>query len=403
MEWLARCTCNGVAAGFDFLLPAPLELKTRDPLDEPHPELAGKREAESLRRRVKKPASQMSATSSSVPEAARTFDRRLLKESARVIRRNASASLIDIGDGIGLVEFHTKANAINDEIAEMLEIAVQEGTGHFGALVIGNLAEHFSAGANLEQLLADSTEGNWRDAERYTRRLQNANLRLKCGSLPVVAAPAGDALGGGCEICLHSAHVRVSAGTRMGLVEARIGLIPAGGGTKELTLRALARWSGSGAADPMPFLKDAFDLMMSGTVSVSGEEALRKFLSPADSICADESARLTSAKQIALGLISVQHKNQIPKTAIRILGWAGMDYFQNAIEKLRSNGTFTEHDALIARHVARVLCGGEQAAGTTTEQHLLDLERESFLFLLGHHKTRERIHHMLKRNERLQN
>ncbi len=153
----------------------------------------------------------------------------------------------------------------------------------------------------------------------------------------------------------------------------------------------------------MPFLKNAFDLMMSGTVSVSGEDALRKFLSPADSICADESARLTSAKQIALGLISVQHKNQIPKTAIRILGWAGMDYFQNAIEKLRSNGTFTEHDALIARHIARVLCGGEQAAGTTTEQHLLDLERESFLFLLGHHKTRERIHHMLKRNERLQN
>jgi 3-hydroxyacyl-CoA dehydrogenase len=345
----------------------------------------------------------MSMTDSSARRAPRTLDRRLLKESGKVIRENASASLIDIGDGIGLVEFHTKANAIDDQIIEMLEIAVQEGAEHFGALVIGNFAEHFSAGANLEQLLTDSTEGNWRDAERFTRSLQNANLRLKYGSLPVVAVPAGDTLGGGCEICLHSTHVRVSGKTRMGLVEARVGLIPAGGGTKELTLRALARCSGSGAADPMPFLKNAFDLMMSGTVAVSGEEALRKFLSPADSFCADESARLTSAKQIALGLITVQHKNQIPKTAIRIAGWAGMDYFQNAIEKLRSNGTFTEHDALIARHIARVLCGGEQAPGTTTEQHLLDLERESFLFLLGHHKTRERIHYMLKRNERLQN
>src|ERR1700737_4014321 len=112
MDWLARCTCNGVAAGFDFLLPVPLELKTRDPLDEPHPKLAVKREAESLRRRVEKPASELSETNSSVHEGPRTLDRRLLKESGKVIRENASASLIDIGDGIGLVEFHTKANAI---------------------------------------------------------------------------------------------------------------------------------------------------------------------------------------------------------------------------------------------------------------------------------------------------
>src|SRR5258708_16889946 len=153
----------------------------------------------------------MSATSSSVPEAARTFDRRLLKESSRVIRKNASASLIDIGDGIGLVEFHTKANAINDEIAEMLEIAVQEGAGYFGALVIGNLAEHFSAGANLEQLLADSTEGNWRDAQRFTQRLQNATLCLKCGSLPVVAAPAPYALAAGPANSPPSPHSPASA------------------------------------------------------------------------------------------------------------------------------------------------------------------------------------------------
>src|SRR5258708_25506319 len=123
-----------------------------------------------------------------------------------VIRRKASASLIDIGDGIGLVEFHTKANVINDEIAEMLEIAVQEGAGYFGALVIGNLADHFSAGANLEQLLADSTDGNWRDAERFTQRLPNTNLCLKCGSLPVVAAPAGYARGARVAVLPTSTH-----------------------------------------------------------------------------------------------------------------------------------------------------------------------------------------------------
>jgi 3-hydroxyacyl-CoA dehydrogenase len=326
-----------------------------------------------------------------------------LKRKGNTFRGNAGASIIDIGDRIGLLEFHTKANAISDEIVEMLFIAGQEATKKFDALVIGNRGRHFSAGANLSFLLELARGGDWSRTDQIFRRLQDANMLLKYGPIPVVAAAFSNALGGGAEIVLHSDKVVAAVDLHLGLVEAGVGLIPAGGGTKELRLRAMDHFGNNGNGNLIDAIQEVFKMISSGKVSTDGEEAKRFFLLPTDQVTDSSQPPIELAKQVALDMVKAGYKGPEPMTAIPMPGRTGISIFRNRIDYMLHAKEITEHDAVIARHIANILCGGDVASGTAGEQHFLDLEREAFISLLGTPKTQERIEYLLKNNKRLHN
>ncbi len=325
------------------------------------------------------------------------------KAAGAVRKKNAGASLVDLGDGCGLVEFHTKMNALGTDTFSMLQAAVKEGREHFDALVVGNQGENFTVGANLMLALLAVQEEEWDELELSIRQFQNANMALKYAELPVVVAPFGLTLGGGCEISLHGARVRASAETYMGLVEVGVGLVPAGGGTKEMALRAHDRCASVEGAEPLPFIKRAFDTIAFAKVSTSGAEAQRMFLTPADSLSANPDRLIHEAKQVALGLARAGYRPGRPRTDVPVLGRSGIAAFRAGIYNARRGEQISEHDALIATKVATILCGGDRAGGVASEQHFLDLEREAFLSLLGTPKTRDRIQHMLKEGKPLRN
>jgi 3-hydroxyacyl-CoA dehydrogenase len=310
---------------------------------------------------------------------------------------------VDLGDGCALVEFHSKMNALGADAIGMLQTAVNEARASFDALVIGNQGENFSVGANLMLVLLAVQEEEWDELDLMLRRFQGANMALKYADLPVVVAPFGLTLGGGCEISLHGARVRASAETYMGLVEAGVGLVPAGGGTKELALRALDRCAGVDGADPSPFVKRAFETIAFAKVTTSGAEALRLFLTPADSLSRNPDRLIHDAKQMALGLARAGYRPGRPRTDVPALGRTPLAAFKAGIYNALRGGHISDHDALVATKVATILCGGDREAGTISEQGLLDLEREAFLSLLGTRKTQERIQHMLKEGKPLRN
>jgi 3-hydroxyacyl-CoA dehydrogenase len=318
-------------------------------------------------------------------------------------KKNPGASLVELGDGCALVEFHSKLNALGSDAIGMLGAAVKEARAHFDALVIGNQGEHFSAGANLMLILLGAQEEEWDELDLIVRQFQAANMGLKYAEVPVVAAPFGLTLGGGCEVSLHCDRVRASAETYMGLVELGVGVVPAGGGTKELALRALDRAAGVEGADPFPFLRRAFDLIAFARVSTSGTEAQRMFLTPADSLSPNPDRLIADAKQVALGLARAGYRPGRPRTDIPALGRPALATFKMMIHNGRRSGHVGEHDALLATRVATILCGGDRSPGVASEQDFLDLEREAFLSLLGTQKTRERIQHMLKHGRPLRN
>ncbi|HET7290974.1 MAG TPA: 3-hydroxyacyl-CoA dehydrogenase NAD-binding domain-containing protein [Vicinamibacteria bacterium] len=326
-----------------------------------------------------------------------------LKAQGAVKRKNAGASLVDLGDGCGLVEFHSKMNALGNDTFAMLQTAVKEGRAHFDALVVGNQGENFTVGANLMLVLLAVQEEEWDELEFGIRQFQNANMALKYAELPVVAAPFGLTLGGGCEIALHTARVCLAAETYMGLVEAGVGLVPAGGGTKEMALRATDRARGIEGADPFPFLRRAFELIALAKVAESGHQARRDFLAPADLVCMNSARLIDDAKQLALGLARAGWRAGRPRTDVPVLGRSALAAFKAGIHNMLRGGFISEHDALVGTKVAQVLCGGDREAGVASEQHFLDLEREAFLSLLGTPRTRERIQHTLKTGKPLRN
>jgi 3-hydroxyacyl-CoA dehydrogenase len=338
-----------------------------------------------------------------LPDRPGVLDLATVKARGGLRKKNAGASLVDLGDGCALVEFHSKMNALGSDAIGMLATAAKEARAQFDALVIGNQGEHFSAGANLMLILLGAQEEEWDELDLTIRQFQAATMALKYASVPVVAAPFGMTLGGGCEVCLHSARVRASAETYMGLVELGVGLVPAGGGTKELALRAVDRAAGVEGADPFPFLRRAFELIAFAKVSTSGAEAHRMFLTPADSLSANPDRLIADAKQVALGLARAGHRAGRPRTDVPALGRPALATFRMMIHNGRRSGQVSEHDALLATKVATILCGGDRPPGLASEQDFLDLEREAFLSLLGTPKTRERIQHMLKHGRPLRN
>lgn len=333
-----------------------------------------------------------------------------LKAQNKVIRQNPGASLIDLGDGVACLEFHSKMNAIGGDILEMIFAGVKEVERNFQALVMGNQGQNFSVGANLVLVLFEAQEENWDDLDYMVRQFQGATMALKYCAKPVVAVPFQMALGGGCEMVLAAHRVQASAETYLGLVEVGVGLLPAGGGCKEMVLRAMERIPSQPGSqiplnvDPQPFIARAFENIAMAKVSTSAREAMRLgYLRPADRITVNPDRLLFEAKSTALELaasgFTPLHPAQVPVLGTQ--GYAGLNLI---IYTLLEGGYISEYDAHLARKIARVLTGGELSKGTmVTEQYLLDLEREHFLSLLGEAKTQARIQHMLATGKPLRN
>ena len=322
---------------------------------------------------------------------------RTAKERTAVVRRNAGASLIDLGDEVLGVEFHSKMNAIGGDTIQMLQAGVKEAAGRFRALVVGNDAPNFSAGANLMLLLLEAQEGNWDEIDLMVRAFQGATMALKYAEVPVVVAPAALTLGGGCEVALHADRVQAAAETYMGLVEVGVGLIPAGGGTKEMLAR-------SEQGDSLPAVQRVFETIGFGKVSTSGPDAARLgYLRPVDGITMNRERLIADAKAVALAR-AVDYVAPRPRPAIPVGGEGLQAALKLGVHLAWRAGRLSDHDALIGRTLARILCGGDRPhAGTVSEQELLDLEREAFLSLCGQRKTQERIGYTLKTGKTLRN
>ena len=329
---------------------------------------------------------------------------RTAKEQNRVIKKNAGASLVDLGDGVMAVEFHSKMNAIGGDTVAMLQAGVKEAAKNGQALVIGNDSPNFSAGANLMLVLLEAQEGNWDELDMMIRAFQQANMSLRYSPIPVIAAPAGLALGGGTEIPLHADRVQAAAETYMGLVEVGVGLIPAGGGTKEMLVRAMSQLPTPGS-DPVPYVSKAFETVALAKVSASGPDAVRLgYLAATDAFTMNRERLLADAKAQALDRVREGYHMPPPRTAIPVGGESVTAALNLGVHLMWRAGRASDHDALLGRKLAHIFGGGNIPHATTvTEQYLLDLEREAFMSLLGERKTLERIQHTLKTGKPLRN
>ena len=331
---------------------------------------------------------------------------RSLKARRKEVKKNAGASLIDLGDGVVCLEFHSKMNTIGGDTLQMVHAGLKALVEDFDAMVIGNQAPHFSAGANLMLLLTAIQEDDWDEAQLAVRAFQNANMAVKYAPKPVVAAPFGMTLGGGAELCLHTTRVRAAAETYMGLVEAGVGLIPAGGGAKEMLLRALDAVPADPEADPFTYVKEVFLNIGMAKVSGSAEEARRlQYLSPRDSISMNRDRQIADAKQVALDLVRLGYRPGQPRQDIRALGQPAFAKMKLGLHLMRRAEYISDYDVVVATQLARVLSGGGEFTSPqlVSEQYLLDLEREAFLSLCGQKKTIERIQFMLKKGKALRN
>ncbi len=322
------------------------------------------------------------------------------------LRSNAAASLWDVGDGVLCLEFHTKMNSIAVETLQAVQEAVDEVEGgDYAGLVIGNQAPNFSAGANLVLLSALAKEKKWDDIAELIRSFHRTVLRTRYSTKPVAAAVHGLTLGGGCEIPLGCCHVQAAAETYMGLVELGVGLIPAGGGTREMACRASESVPSGVAADFLPFLKRSFELMGQAKFSSSAAEA-RDFgyLTAVDRISMNRDRALADAKRAVRTLAESGYRPPRPRSAVRVAGGPGVAEFRVLLHQYREAGYASDYDVFLAGKLAYVLCGGEiDRENTVTEEYLLDLEREVFLSLCGETKTIERIDYTLKTGKPLRN
>jgi len=314
-----------------------------------------------------------------------------LKRARGVVKKNPGASLIDLGDGVLCCEFHGKANAMGDDIVQIVRAGLAELETGFDAMVIGNQGENFSAGANLMMVLLAAQEQEWDELNAAIQRFQQMNMSLKYAAKPVVAAPFGLALGGGCELPMHCARVQASAELYMGLVEVGVGVIPAGGGCKEMLLRSHD-------------IKKIFEQIGFAKVSASAVEARQfRFLRDGDGVSMNPERLLDDAKQLALSLVP-GYAPGAPRTDITVSGDEGFALMKMGVWVARQGGYISDYDAVIGEKLAYVLSGG-RLTGTpqVSEQYLLDLEREAFLSLCGRRETQARIQHMLKTGKPLRN
>ena len=340
-----------------------------------------------------------------VPEQPGVIILKSLKERVGVIKANPGASLIDLGDGVACLEFHSKMNSIGGDTVQMMNFAIDEVEKNFVGLVVGNQGGNFSAGANLMMLLLAAQEEEWDDINLMVASLQKAIMRLRYSAKPVVTAPYGLTLGGGCEMAMHGNRVRAAAETYIGQVEVGVGLIPAGCGTKEMTMRAMDAAAKVPDADPLAFLKKTFELLGMGKVATSAQEARSwGFLRESDSISMNGDRLIADAKQEVLNLAASGYVQPVQRTDILALGESAQAAMKLALHMMLRGGYISEHDALIGKKLANIMSGGSlNHVSQVSEQYLIDLEREAFLSLCGERKTQERIAAMLKTGKPLRN
>ena len=339
-----------------------------------------------------------------VPEPAGIIILKALKDRSGVVQTNPGASLIDLADGVICCEFHSKMNSIGGDIGAMIHAGVKRLGSEFDAMVIANQAPNFSVGANLMLLLVTAQEGEWDDIHLAVRQFQGVNMAIKYAPGPVVAAPQGMALGGGCEISLSSARIHAAAEAYMGLVETGVGLIPGGGGVKEMLIRANEHAGGGEDLDLFHALKPIFETIAMAKVSTSGEAARSLgFLRRSDLIAMNRDRQVADAKATALALVREGYHPPAP-AQIRVLGEEFLAGAKLAIHMLVRGEFASDHDAVVARKLAYILAGGGiTAPQSVSEQYILDLEREAFVSLCGERKTQERIAHTLKTGKPLRN
>jgi 3-hydroxyacyl-CoA dehydrogenase len=338
-----------------------------------------------------------------VPRPPGQIDLGLLAKAGGVVDRNPGASVLDLGDGIFCLEFHTKMNAIGLDVLEMVHRALARAEREGQGLVIANQGPAFSAGANLMLLAVAIGERAFDDVALTVAAFQKATMAIKYAPVPVVAAPHALALGGGCEVCLHADALNPLAETYMGLVEIGVGLLPAGGGTKEMALRAI-RVAEQYDTDVSPFLFENFRTIAMAKVSGSADE-LRKlgFMRHGDAVTMGPDRLVQDAKAKVLAL-ATNYRPSSPATDLRAPGRSVAASLWTSLWNMRAGGFITEYEEKLGRTIASVISGGDVPGGTVvTEQWFLDLEREAFLSLCGEPKTMERIQHMLKKGKPLRN
>jgi 3-hydroxyacyl-CoA dehydrogenase len=320
-----------------------------------------------------------------------------------VVSKNAGASLVDLGDGVLAVEFHSKMNAIGGDAIEMIRHGVREAERNYQALVVGNEAPNFSAGANLMLLLLEAQEGNWEEVDLMVRAFQGATSALRYSKVPVVVATGGLAIGGGCEIALHGHRVQAAAETYIGLVELGVGLIPAGGGTKEMLARTMEALGPQ--EDAQHAVQKVFETIGFARVSTSAPEARRLgYLRDVDGITMNRERLIADAKQHALDLVRDGFQPPARGRLVRVGGDSLRAALMLGVHLAQRAGRITDHDAVVGRELATILAGGRLPHATMVpEEYLLDLERESFVRLCGERKTLERIAHTLKTGKPLLN
>jgi 3-hydroxyacyl-CoA dehydrogenase len=344
-----------------------------------------------------------------------------LKEAGREVERNSGASLIDLGDGVVCCEFHAKMNAIGADLIAMLHKGLKRLETDFDAMVIANQAVNFSVGANLMLVLVGAQEQEWDELHMAVKQFQNINLAIKYAPKPVVAAPQGMALGGGCEVSLHSAKIQAAAEAYIGLVEAGVGLIPGGGGTKEMMIRANEHAGEAGSStssspesdlDLFHALKPVFEAIAMAKVGTSAEECRDLgYLRREDGVSMNRDRLVADAKEAALALVRGGYKplaatwqEGAQTTQIKVLGEQFLAGAKLAIHMMLRGGYASEYDAHVGRKLANILAGGALTSPQmVSEQYVLDLEREAFVSLCGEKKTQERIAHTLKTGKPLRN
>ncbi|NCI48019.1 3-hydroxyacyl-CoA dehydrogenase/enoyl-CoA hydratase family protein [Sediminibacterium soli] len=322
----------------------------------------------------------------------------------KLVWKNSACRLYDIGDGVAGFEWSTKMNSIGGEVLEGLNKAIGLAEEKFKGLVIANESANFSAGANVGMIFMLAIEQEYDELDMAIRMFQNSMMRVRYSSVPVVIAPHGLTLGGGCEMNLHADKVYAAAETYIGLVELGVGLIPGGGGSKEFALRA-----GDELHEDEPetiTLKNRFFSIATAKVATSAQEAfdmgiLRK---GRDEAVMNINRRIAEAKQSVISLYDEGYVTPVPRSDVKVLGRMGLGAMYAGINGMWRGGYATDHDALVARKLAYVMCGGDLSEQSlVTEQYLLDLEREAFLSLCGEKKTLERIQSVLKSGKPLRN
>lgn len=327
------------------------------------------------------------------------------KDQTKVIRKNAGASLIDLGDGVACVEFHSKMNSLGGDSIQMVNLGLKEVEKNFEGLVIGNQGANFSVGANIMLILLGAQEGEWDELHTAIRQFQTTTMNLRYSAKPVVVAPFQMTFGGGCEMVLHADRNVADAETYIGLVEVGVGLIPGGGGTKEMAVRAYEAVAENSEVDQFSYLRRNFETVAMAKVATSAVEGRHMgFFRSSDRIVMNRDRVLEEAKQTVLTLVREGYRPPQPRHDILVLGEAALTKFKLGMHMMQRGGYISDHDALVGTRLAEVMTGGQLTRPTrVSEQYLLDLEREAFVSLCGTRATQERLAHMLKTGKPLRN